>query len=226
MGKILIPASGPEDWRQFLAEPDKQWKRGYSARTLAYCWHYSDGFPAKVKKAFLSSDHFRDLNLLVAIPEHQVPLPPYRAPASQNDIWVLAQCATGLVSIAVEGKVSEPFGPTLMEWNAKPSSGKKQRLDFITSLLGLGRELPGEILYQLLHRTASAVLEAKNYSASHAVILVHSFSQEDLWFSDYAAFVELFGGVAVRDKVVAVKELNGVLLHFGWVRGEAKYLTM
>ncbi len=24
MGKILIPASGPEDWRQFLAEPDKQ----------------------------------------------------------------------------------------------------------------------------------------------------------------------------------------------------------
>jgi hypothetical protein len=130
------------------------------------------------------------------------------------------------VSIAVEGKVSEPFGPTLMDWNTKPSSGKKQRLDFITSLLGLEGDLPGEIRYQLLHRTASAVLEAKNYSASHAVMLVHSFSQEDLWFSDYAAFVKLFGGIAARDKVVAVKELNGVLLHFGWVRGEAKYLTM
>ena len=25
MTKILIPASRPEDWKQFLAEPEKQW---------------------------------------------------------------------------------------------------------------------------------------------------------------------------------------------------------
>ncbi|MBE0568394.1 MAG: hypothetical protein IH577_01800 [Deltaproteobacteria bacterium] len=226
MGKILIPARGPEDWQQFLAEPDKQWKRGYSARTLAYCWHDCDGFPAHVKKAFLSSEHFCDLNLLVAIPEHQVPLPPYNAPASQNDIWILARCATGLVSVAVEGKVSESFDKTLSEWNVKPSNGKTRRLDYLTSILGLERELPGTIRYQLLHRTASAVIEAKRFSARHAVMLVHSFSQEDIWFSDYAAFVSLFGGIGVMDKIVAVRELDGVLLHFGWVRGEAKYLTM
>jgi hypothetical protein len=226
MGNILIPTSGPEDWSQFLAEPAKQWKQGYSARSLAYCWEDVIGFPNKVRKAFAASDQFHDLDLLIAIPEHKVPLPPYRAPASQNDLWILARCATGLVSIAVEGKVSEPFGPTLMEWNSKPSNGKKQRLDFIATLLGLEKEIPGKIRYQLLHRTASAVIEAKRYCARHAVILVHSFSQEDLWFEDYIAFVDLFGGIGVRDKVVTVKGLNGISLHFAWVRGEAKYLEM
>ena len=39
MAKILIPASSPEDWKQFLTEPEKHWKSGYSARSLAYCWH-------------------------------------------------------------------------------------------------------------------------------------------------------------------------------------------
>ncbi len=35
MSAIYIPANGPEDWRQFLAEPDRQWKDGYSAKELA-----------------------------------------------------------------------------------------------------------------------------------------------------------------------------------------------
>ena len=45
MGKVYIPATNPEDWKQFLAEPEKHWKSGYSARSLAYCWHESDGIP-------------------------------------------------------------------------------------------------------------------------------------------------------------------------------------
>ena len=32
MGKILIPATAPEDWKGFLAQPDKHWKRGFSAK--------------------------------------------------------------------------------------------------------------------------------------------------------------------------------------------------
>jgi hypothetical protein len=31
MAQILIPARGPEDWKALLAEPERQWKRGYSA---------------------------------------------------------------------------------------------------------------------------------------------------------------------------------------------------
>jgi hypothetical protein len=38
MSQIYLPASTPDLWAQFLAEPVKQWRTGYSARTLAYSW--------------------------------------------------------------------------------------------------------------------------------------------------------------------------------------------
>lgn len=44
MSHIYIPTTSPEDWRRLLAEPDKHWKRGYSARALACCWE-TEGFP-------------------------------------------------------------------------------------------------------------------------------------------------------------------------------------
>ena len=77
MARILIPTQGPEDWKRFLAEPGKQWKTGYSARALAYCWQEADGFPKWVLRAFAESgsEAFEDLEMLLGIPEHQVPLP-------------------------------------------------------------------------------------------------------------------------------------------------------
>jgi hypothetical protein len=201
VGKILIPANGPGDWQQFLAEPAKHWKEGYSARTLAHCWHDSDGFPKDVYDVLSTAGPFHDIELLVAIPEHQVPLPPVRGRASQNDIWVLARCATGLVSIAVEGKVGESFGPTLSAWLSTPPPGNKKRLDFLGEILGIGMAFPEVIRYQLLHRTASAIIEAHRFTARHAVLMVHSFSQNDQWFEDYANFVHLFGNAGIRDQL-------------------------
>ena len=79
--------------------------------------------------------------------------------------------------------------------------------------------------YQLLHRTASAVIEAKRYNAKHAVLVVHSFSQTHQWFSDYAAFAKLFGVEVEVNRLVSVGDRNGVTLHLCWVCGNAKYLT-
>ncbi len=117
MNNIYLPASSPDQWAQFLADPVKQWRTGYSARTLAYSWQEADGFPAEVRKVVAAAAPFADIEMLLGIPEHQVPLPGGSRP-SQNDLWVLARCGAGLVSIAVEGKVAEPFGPTLEEWSA------------------------------------------------------------------------------------------------------------
>jgi len=33
MSKVYIPSSGPDDWQQFLAEPEKQWRRGGSSHS-------------------------------------------------------------------------------------------------------------------------------------------------------------------------------------------------
>jgi len=42
---ILIPAASADDWRQFLAEPEKHWVTGRSARSLAHCWQAARDFP-------------------------------------------------------------------------------------------------------------------------------------------------------------------------------------
>jgi hypothetical protein len=56
---------------------------------------------------------------------------------SQNDLFVLARGAQGPVSIMVEGKVNESFGPMLGEWRDDASEGKESRLRFLLSTVGL-----------------------------------------------------------------------------------------
>lgn len=220
MNKIYIPASNAEQWAQFLAEPVKQWRKGFSARTLAYSWHEATGFPAEVDSVL--SSKFPNTELLLALPEHQVPLPGGSRP-SQNDIWVLARSEDELISIAVEGKVSEPFGPTIQEWQVDSSVGKTTRLKYLLTLLGI-LSVPETTRYQLLHRTASAIIEAKRFGAVHALMLVHSFSQSGEWFEDYATFVALLGGRATENTIVSVGICSNVSLHLAWVRGNADYL--
>ena len=38
MSKIYIPSAGPDSWQQFLADPQKRRRTGYSAKSLAYSW--------------------------------------------------------------------------------------------------------------------------------------------------------------------------------------------
>lgn len=85
-------------------------------------------------------------------------------------------------------KVHESFGPRLEEWLRDASNGKQRRLAFLRSTLGIEEELPGSIRYQLLHRTASPLIEATRIGARYAAMIVHSFSDEDAWLEDYRAF--------------------------------------
>ncbi len=225
MGHIYIPAKSPDDWAQLLADPVKHWRTGYSARTLAFSWQNAGGFPAEVREAFSQNEHLNDIQLLLAIPEHKVPLAGGIRP-SQNDIWALARAKPGLVSIAVEGKVSESFGPTLSEWLAQGSKGKANRLAFLRRELSLNEALAGTIRYQLIHRTGSAVIEARRFGASHAVMLAHSFSPTREWFQDYEAFALLLRAEVAINRVVYAGERAGVHLHIGWICGDEKYLTL
>lgn len=222
MKTVHIPGSSPIEWKRFLAEPEKQWKTGYSAKTLAYCWHSTAGFPRCVQTV-LQSGPFSELEALIAIPEHQVPLPGGSRP-SQNDVWVLAKNNNELVSVAVEGKVSESFDKTIKEWAADFSEGKKERLSFLLQTLGLPSEIPNNIRYQLLHRTASAIIEAKRFNAQNAIMLVHSFSQSNDWFEDYSEFLSLYGVKAEINKLISVGEISGINLFFAWAKGDPKYL--
>jgi hypothetical protein len=223
MSKIYIPAVSAEQWAQLLADPVKHWRQGYSARTLAYAWQEASGFPVEVQAVLATQ--FPDIELLLAFPEYQVHLPGGSRP-SQNDIWLLARSAGKLISIAVEGKVSETFGPTVQEWRTEASAGKTERLKFLCSQLGIQSDVPGALRYQLLHRAASAVIEATRFGAAHAIMLIHSFSQSSEWFQDYEAFASLLGGNAVlENNLVSIGVRSGISLHLAWVRGDARYLS-
>jgi len=225
MTKILIPASSPEDWKQFLAEPGKQWKTGYSARSLAYCWQEAGGIPPEIISVLGQMPSLKALKTIFAIPEHKVPLPG-GARASQNDVWVLGESSSGLVSIAVEGKVSEPFGLTVGEWFRNKSAGKEKRLKFLCDKLGFEYPPPMNARYQLLHRTVSAIMEAKRFRTNQAVMVVHSFSKTNEWFEDYQYFLSLFDLEAGINQAVTTKIANEINLSFAWVHGSEKYLEL
>lgn len=229
MKRIYIPTSGPSDWQRLLAEPEKQWRTGYSAKALAACWEAADGsFPPEITNLFHTAgrSEFDNIELLVAFPEWKVYLPPTQVHPSQNDLFALGRDKKGdLVSIMIEGKVSEPFDELVAYWLKIETPGKKKRIDFIQSKLGIEGKLTVNIRYQLLHRTVSAVMEAERFGASSAVMIVQSFSQEDHWFSDFAAFLGLFGIKNPQiGQLYLLRETNGDTLFSGWARGDTQFL--
>lgn len=224
MAEILFPALFLEQWRFYLADPVKHWKTGYSAKALAYCWHEAQGFPKEVKSVLTAAGNpFFGLEPLLILPEHKVSLHG-RPTASQSDIWILAKSENQLFSIAVEGKVSESFGEPVNHWLLEDSKGKQERLEFLLKKLGIQSGFDKTIRYQLLHRTASAVIEAERFLASHAMVIIHSFSPKNEWFEDFAKFVSLFGSTPEVNSVVSVKLPNGIPLHFAWIHGNEEYL--
>ena len=222
MTHIYIPAQSAEDWRQFLADPEKQWRKGYSARELAECWQSVSGFPKTFQALLAEAEDpaLCKIDLLLAIPEHKVDLPG-GGRASQNDLFVLGKACDGeLVSMMVEGKAGEPFGETLETWLVNASPGKRTRLKFLCESLGLSQEPPRQIRYQLFHRTVSAILEARRFNARYAMMIVHSFSPEKAWFADYEAFLEMFGVSARPGQLHELPGIPNQRLFVGWVTEE------
>jgi hypothetical protein len=112
--------------------------------------------------------------------------------------------------------VEESFADLVGNWNT--SASKQCRLDGLCATLGLGAGCVGNIRYQLLHRTASVVYEAKRYRSHHALRLVHSFSDSHRWFEDFAAFSGAMGLPIAYPRVCSASKLcEGVNLRLAWV---------
>lgn len=223
--RILSFTTGPDSWKAFLSDPDKHWRTGYSARTLAYCWEAAEGFPPEVDATFAAAGDSRLSGLvpLLAIPEFKVALPGGNR-ASQNDIFVLGRSAAGPICIMVEGKVNESFGPMLSEWQISEAPGKKKRFEFLLDTLCMPAAPAGSIRYQLLHRAASALITGEQYRAAAAVLLVHSFSEQRTGWSDYKAFAHLYGVEAEIGKVQLLCDRTRIPLFGAWVAGDCAFL--
>ena len=243
MSRIFVPATSADGWQALLADPQGQWRTGFSAKALAYCWQEADDFPPSVRAAFAASGFplFRDIELLLALPEHKVPLPGGLR-ASQTDLFALGKTGDELVSIAVEGKVAESFGDLVEDWleqraaaeekrgrPREPSAGAQERLKYLCAVVGLPENEASDLRYQLLHRTASALIEARRFNARHALMLVHSFSQADppIWLDDFQTFADrLKCEGAGAGTLVFVGDQDGIDLYLGWAKGDARFLTV
>jgi hypothetical protein len=80
MKRLCAPTTGPCQWQNLLADPEKQWKRGRSAFEMAISWEAAQnpergsGLPPEVSEALNAADCTKNCCLLVALPEHRVPL--------------------------------------------------------------------------------------------------------------------------------------------------------
>jgi hypothetical protein len=219
----FVPSQGAQSWRGLLAAPERHWVPCYSAYALAHCWEAQPGFPPEIAALLKTSPELASTQPLLIFPEWKVPLPGGQRP-SQNDAWVLGKCDTGLVSMAVEGKVSESFDKTLDDWKRDASPGKEKRLRCLLDALSPSKPISGSLRYQLFHRAASAVLEAERMGAGYAVMLVHSFSQEDAWFADYEAFGDFLGRKVSKGVLACTTARGGRPLYLGWAHGNPDFL--
>ena len=224
MKRIFVPTRSGADWQRLLAKPKLHWKKGASAMTAAAAWEDAGGeLPAEIAALLTSSGEpvLANLRLLAALPEWEVALPGGDT-TSHTDVLALCTNPNGLCVIAVEAKALEDFGPLVGEKRAEPSTGQASRLEYLHTLLKV-KHFDDAIRYQLLHRTASAILTAQAFHAATAVMLVHAFGTPAERQGDFLAFCRAMSATEVAPHVFKVPASKNPTLYLAWCAGNDKY---
>jgi len=201
------------------------WQKGHSAFELAAAWEYANpNLPPKIKALFSDS-----AKLLVATPEHTTPLKG-KGQTSKTDVLAFVRAYGAEWVVAVEGKVDERFGDGSAEKWLKSKNypdNRITRLCHILCQLDLSYQEAKDIPYQLLHRTACAVIEAKRFGVPCAAMVVHSFSQKPkpTGFGDFEKLLRALGVTkpVTAEKLYEITGPNissGVSLFLGWSNSE------
>ena len=175
--------------------------------------------PAQIERV-LRRDGFDNPILLLAVAEHKVDLPGGIA-ASQSDVWAMINTAAGVVSMTVEGKAREAFGDEILEkWLVAGKTelsikNREVRWDYIRAHLPIADSFL-RVRYQMLHRCAASVIEAKRLGCPHAAFLVQGFNTPDTSFRDYETFCEVMKIPPSRGGL-ARTAAAGVILSVGWI---------
>lgn len=223
--KIFIPTKDAECWSDFLVDKNKQWQKGFSAMETALSWEKADGLPPEIKKMLVTITDFKNLELLLALPEYKVSLPGGSSP-SQNDILALFRTEKALTVMTVEGKAKEDFDKKIIDWKKSTSEkGEKERLGFLLEKVGINDREIDNLRYQLFHRLASAVIMAEKFHAKNAIMTIQSFNDnnKENHFDDFTKFMGLYGITSVeKSKLYKLTELNGIAIFAGWVYSECQ----
>lgn len=214
--RIAVPLLKPEDVIPHLGKPT-HWKQGRSAKAVADSWFAANDLPPRVREVVEQAPELKGAELIDAWLERYTDLGDRRGSASQTDLLAVLGIGGELAVMGVEAKVTESFGPLVSEWIGNGGEGKEDRLRQLCDLLGFDRENVGDLRYQLFHRTAAAIIEARRYRGSMAVMLVHSFCEQATGLIDFLAFFERMGIAGVgRDRLSEPATVGGVKLWVAW----------
>jgi hypothetical protein len=157
--------------------------------------------------------------LQLAIAEHEVDLPGGLA-ASQCDVWAIVNTSVGMLSLTVEAKAREVFGDDILErWlvahgTDESKSNRKIRWDYVQSHLPKSDSF-FQVCYQILHRCAASVIEAKRLGFQHAAFIVQAFNTPEESFQNYAAFCQALKVPGMRGSL-ATNSVDAISLSVGW----------
>lgn len=216
--RVHLPLLAPEDVIPHLGKGAAHWRDGYSAKACSESWFAANDLPGPIRAVLDQAQEWRGAVMLDAYLERAVDLEDGVRGASMTDAMAICRMAgSGLGVVAAEAKVREDFGPTVGQWLGDGPPHKRKRLDALCALLGLEGAEMAPLRYQLFHRTASAVLEARRYDARHAAMVVQSFCPDASHFDDFARFAEVAGfwELAVGG-ISAARDCGGVRLRLGW----------
>lgn len=169
-----------EDWHKY-APPmkEEQWKDGRSAKLLAE-YALSRRFKGDIR-GVIAKCGFSSQESLIGSPEFTTALPPLTNPTFGRHHDLLLKGSDFIIGI--EAKVDEPFGRTIDEEyeDKKASEEKRERIDFLCSMLGINRQDDGvgELYYQLLTGTTGTIIEAEKQGLSKCLFLIIVFEPED-----------------------------------------------
>lgn len=215
------PIAEPENVIRHLAKQERHWRKGYSAYELTHSWVEAKGIPGPVAAVLHQAEEFRGVELIEGFFEKETDL---RTPGrpSQTDLLALVGDDSDFAVLGVEGKVDEPFGPLVAEWLQDASANKKARLSVLRETLGLANRGVLHLRYQLLHRTAVTIYEARRYRVRRAVMVVHSFSESHRWFDDFQEFAGAVDApVSNPNELSSNVTAEGVSLRLAWVADKA-----
>lgn len=222
----------PGEWKHVVGL-DK-WRPRYSAFELAHKWHPARNFPPVVSKALQAEGnpaHLRNLTVRYCLVEWPVFLDTDKAP-SRTDLMVYARTKDkDAVIVGVEGKAREPFGQRVDAWvrglsDGQPTAGvspkpsRLRRLQFLSTVLDREVSADSKLRYQLLHRTASVLLESRLQGAVAGLLIVHAFPGADGSWADFEKFTTFLDVKVVRGQLsvpVSVAGTPKVPLYFLWV---------
>ena len=165
-------------------------------------------FPPEVARLLGTHDATSGAALVMTVPGHQVPLAG-GAIAAPVELWTLARTRRGLLSLVFDG---------LRDPAPHPAGSAEPRDPWpaLASLLEIRDPPEAPIRPAIVHRTVSALVEARRFFAVGAVFIAHASWSDDA-FGELQRFVALLGGRLDRPgQLAAVPAREGIDLFFGW----------